>query len=94
MEELAAQLGRYREAILAPAEEAFQLASASYAEGEIESLELLDSRRTLQDVKQDFAASVYEHNLALIDLEQAVGTDLGWVMPAAPADALAPGEME
>ena len=94
MEELAAQLGRYREAILAPAEEAFRLASASYAEGEIESLELLDAQRTLQDVRQAFAESVYEHNLALIDLEQAVGTDLGWEMPAAAAGAHAPGVME
>lgn len=80
MAELAAQLGRYREAILSPAEEVFRLASASYAEGEIESLELLDAQRTLQNVRQAFAETVYEHNLALIDLEQAVGTDLGWEM--------------
>lgn len=52
VEELNRQVDRYRDSILAPAEEAFTLASASYSEGEIESLELLDSRRTLQAVRQ------------------------------------------
>jgi outer membrane protein TolC len=94
LEDLGRQVGRYRQSILTPAEEAFSLASASYSEGEIESLELLDSRRTLQEVRQAFAESVFEYNLALIDLEQAVGSELGWEMPAEPSSPLASGEEE
>ena len=89
---MARQVVRYRDSILAPAEEAFALATASYAEGEIESLELLDSQRTLQTVRQELAGSVFDHNLALIDLEQAVGADLGWEMPQQPISTHSPGE--
>jgi outer membrane protein TolC len=92
LEELTRQVVRYRDSILAPAEEAFVLATASYAEGEIESLELLDSQRTLQTVRQELAGSVFEHNLALIDLEQAVGVDLGWEMPRQPNPTHSSGE--
>jgi len=69
---------RYRNEILAIAEEAFRLARASYSEGEIESLELLlESQRTLQDVRQTYAETVFAYNLSLINLERAVGTGIG-----------------
>ncbi len=94
LEELAGQLSRYRDSILSSAEEAFSLATESYREGEIESLEMLYTQRTLQIVRQEFAESVFSYNLALIDLEQAVGSELGWEMPVDPLNGPAAGEVQ
>lgn len=74
---LGERVKRYRDVILAEAQEAFQIAEASYREGEIESLELLESQRTLQEVKQGFAETVFDYNLAIVNLEQATGIELG-----------------
>jgi cobalt-zinc-cadmium efflux system outer membrane protein len=77
-DKLAERVNKYRSDILAQAEEAFRIAQASYREGEIESLELLESQRTLQEVKRGFAETVFAYNIALIDLEHALGSKINW----------------
>lgn len=79
---LSERVRRYDDQILAQAEEAFRIAQASYREGEIENLELLESQRTLQEVRQGFADTVFSYNLALISLEGAVGREIGWESPS------------
>ena len=82
---------RFEDVILAQAEEAFRIAQASYREGEIESLELLESQRTLQETRQGFAGAIFQHNLALIRLERAIGSSLGWEANDQPTAENAPG---
>ena len=83
---------RFEEVILAQAEEAFRIAQASYREGEIESLELLESQRTLQGTRRGFAEAIFQHNLALIRLERAVGSNIGWEAGSQPASRITRGE--
>jgi cobalt-zinc-cadmium efflux system outer membrane protein len=75
---LADKVKRYRLDILEQAEEAFRIAQASYHEGEIENLELLESQRTLQEAKQGYAETVFAYNTSLIELERAVGCGIHW----------------
>jgi len=75
---LAERATRFRDEILVQAAEAFRLAQISYLEGEIGNLELLESQRTLQETTLSYAQAVFEYNLALIDLERAVGAVIDW----------------
>jgi cobalt-zinc-cadmium efflux system outer membrane protein len=66
----------YRVEILELATQAFELAEKSFREGEISSLELLESQRTLQEVKLGYVELICANNLAIIELERTIGADL------------------
>jgi cobalt-zinc-cadmium efflux system outer membrane protein len=58
------------------AEEVRAVALAAYQEGAIGLLEYLEAQRTLVDVRQRYAQSVFDAHAALLSLEQAAGRDL------------------
>jgi cobalt-zinc-cadmium efflux system outer membrane protein len=64
------------EAGVRQAEEVRAVALAAYQEGAIGLLEYLEAQRTLSDVRQRYAQSVFDAHASLLLLEQAAGTDL------------------
>jgi cobalt-zinc-cadmium efflux system outer membrane protein len=69
------QMGSF-EAGVRQAEEVRAVALAAYQEGAIGLLEYLEAQRTLSDVRQRYAQSVFDAHASLLLLEQAAGTDL------------------
>ena len=65
-----------QEEILVEAQEAYRIAVRSYEEGEIGNLELLEGQRTLMEVNLSYADALFEYNMALAELEKAVGGGL------------------
>jgi cobalt-zinc-cadmium efflux system outer membrane protein len=59
--------------ILAQAEEAHDMYLFSYQEGEIGGIELIEARRTLIEARGSHADALFEYDVALAALEQAVG---------------------
>ena len=72
----AERVAQFEGKTLIQAREAFKLAEANYREGEIDNLELLESQRTLQEVRKGYAQTLFEYDLAVINLERAVGKGL------------------
>ncbi len=66
----------FQEEILVEAQEAYRIAIRSYEEGEIGNLELLEGQRTLMEVNLSYADALFEYNMALAELEKAVGGGL------------------
>jgi cobalt-zinc-cadmium efflux system outer membrane protein len=66
----------FQEEILVEAQEAYRIAVRSYEEGEIGNLELLEGQRTLMEVNLSYADALFEYNMALAELEKAVGGGL------------------
>ena len=64
------------EAGVRQAEEVRAVALAAYQDGAIGLLEYLEAQRTLSDVRQRYAQSVFDAYAALLSLEQTAGTDL------------------
>jgi len=64
------------EAGVRQAEEVRAVALAAYQEGAIGLLEYLEAQRTLVDLRQQSARSLFDAHAALLSLEQAAGKDL------------------
>ncbi len=69
----AAQVRLYNSRIIHEAERTFEVASQSYAEGKVTYLERLEAQRTLTAVRQEYAEALFNHRVAVADLERAVG---------------------
>lgn len=63
-----------RDSVLLMAEESFKLADASYQEGKFEYLDMLDARRTFNEVQQQYLAAATEYHYRQIELQRIVGT--------------------
>ncbi len=72
----AAQVRLYKSRIIHEAERTFEVASQSYAEGKVTYLERLEAQRTLTAVRQEYAEALFNHRVAVADLEKAVGKEL------------------
>jgi cobalt-zinc-cadmium efflux system outer membrane protein len=70
-----------RDELLPQAQEAYRIASVSYALGGASALDLLDAKRTLLDAKSQYTDALGAASDARADLERAVGSPL----PAGPA---------
>jgi cobalt-zinc-cadmium efflux system outer membrane protein len=66
----------FQERILREAERSFEVASRSYAEGKATYLELLDAQKTLIEVREEYAAALFDYRSALYRLERASGGPL------------------
>ncbi|AHG91301.1 outer membrane efflux protein [Gemmatirosa kalamazoonensis] len=72
-----------RDELLPSAREAFRVASVSYSLGGSSALEVLDTRRALQDAQSQLAQALADANTARADLERALGVSLA-SLPAQP----------
>lgn len=65
-----------RDELVPASRQAFRIASASYALGGSSALEVLDTRRDLQDALSQLAAALADANASRADLERALGVPL------------------
>lgn len=62
--------------VLKEAETVYDMSVISYKEGKIGSIELIESRKTLLEIKQSYAETLYNCQLALAELEKSVGAKI------------------
>lgn len=67
----------YEKEILDEAEQVYQMSMISYKEGKTGSIELIESRRSLVEVKQAYAETLFNHRLAMVELEKFTGLPHG-----------------
>jgi len=71
-----AELGTTKTTIIPAAQEAYEAMKKAYQEGEKDYLELLDSQRTLLEVRRRNLLLQMEHHELIADLERIAGKDL------------------
>jgi len=67
------QIDFFEQQVLEEAEEVYNMSLISYKEGKIGSIELIQSRKTLIELKQSYAETLLNYRLALAELEKFVG---------------------
>jgi outer membrane protein TolC len=67
------QIEFFETEVLKEAEEVYRMSMISYKEGKIGSIELIQSRKTLIELKQSYAETLFNYQLALAELEKYVG---------------------
>lgn len=70
------QIVLFQDKILAQAQEAYDLYSYSFQEGEISGIELIEARRTLIEARESYADALFVYNMALSSLEKAAGVPI------------------
>lgn len=70
------QIEFFEKEVLKEAEEVYRMSMISYKEGKIGSIELIESRKTLIELKQSYAETLLNYQLALAELEKFVGGSL------------------
>lgn len=63
----------FEKEILKEAEEVYRISMISFKEGKIGGIELIDSRRSLVELKQSYAETLFNYRLALAELEKLLG---------------------
>ncbi len=64
----------FQKEVLKEAEEVYEMSMISYKEGKIGRIELIQSRKTLRELKQQCAETLYNFQLALADVQKAAGS--------------------
>lgn len=72
------RLEKYQQIIISTAREALDIANASYEEGEIGNMELIEVKRTYQQARMNLLQTTLEYNQTLISLESSIGKELVW----------------
>ena len=70
------QIQLFEKEVLDEAEQVYQMSMISYQEGKIGSIELIESRRSLAELKQAYAETLFNYQLALAELEKSLGTSI------------------
>lgn len=70
------QIDLFEKEILDEAETVYRMSMISYKEGKIGSIELIESRRSLVELKQAYAETLFNHQLAMAELEKLLGTPM------------------
>ncbi|MFC1661380.1 TolC family protein [Gemmatimonadota bacterium] len=70
------QIRLFEEAILAQAEEAYQMYQFAYEQGEIDAIDLIEARRTLNDARTSYADALYNYDVARAAIEKSIGRPL------------------
>jgi cobalt-zinc-cadmium efflux system outer membrane protein len=69
------QIEAFRNELLDEADESRSIALAAYQEGATQLLPLLDAQRTRTEVRQQYFRTLFDYEVARVDLELAVGKD-------------------
>jgi outer membrane protein TolC len=67
------QIQLFEKEVLDEAQQVYQMSMISYREGKIGSIELMESRRSLAELKQVYAETQFNYQVALADLEKSLG---------------------
>ncbi len=70
------QIEFFEKQVLQEAEEVYNMSLISYKEGKIGGIELIQSRKTLIELKQAYAGTLFNYQSALAELEKFVGGPL------------------
>ena len=70
------QIRLFEEDILTQAEEAYEMYQFAYQQGEIEAIDLIESRRTLNDVRTSYVDALYNYDVARAAIERSIGRPL------------------
>ncbi|UCH96692.1 MAG: TolC family protein [Candidatus Aminicenantes bacterium] len=70
------QIQLFEKEVLDEAEQVYHMSMISYQEGKIGSIELIESRRSLAEIKQVYAETLFNYQLALAELEKSLGTSI------------------
>lgn len=72
-ESYTSQLNHYQNGLLSSANQVLEGKSYSYKRGEVSLLEVLDARRTYDDVQSQYIETLFQSNAALVELERSAG---------------------
>ncbi|MDQ1351059.1 MAG: TolC family protein [Acidobacteriota bacterium] len=75
------QVEFFEKDVLDEAQQVYQMSLISFQEGKTGSIELLEARRSLADLKQSYAESLFSYQAALAELEKSLGTTLAGGIP-------------
>jgi outer membrane protein TolC len=67
------QIRLFEEDILTQAEEAYQMYEFAYQQGEIEAIDLIETRRTLNDARTSYVDALYNYEVARAAIERSLG---------------------
>ena len=67
------QIRLFEEDILTQAEEAYQMYEFAYQQGEIGAIDLIESRRTLNDARTSYADALFTYDVARAAIERSIG---------------------
>jgi cobalt-zinc-cadmium efflux system outer membrane protein len=70
------QIRLFEEDILTQAEEAYEMYQFAYQQGEIDAIDLIESRRTLNDVRTSYVDALYNYDVARAAIERSIGRPL------------------
>jgi len=70
------QVQIFRDELLNQADESQSIALAAYQEGATPLLTVLDAERTRAEVRQQYFKTIFDYQIALSDLELAVGKEI------------------
>ena len=70
------QIQLFEREVLKEADEVYRMAMISYQEGKISSIALIDTRRTLIDLKKSYLETLLQYHLAMADLEKLIGRSI------------------
>jgi cobalt-zinc-cadmium efflux system outer membrane protein len=70
------QIDLFEEEVLTEAEQVYEMSMISYKEGKTGSIELIESRRTLIELRGLYAEALFNYCLSLAELEKFVGTKI------------------
>lgn len=86
------QVRLFEKEVLDEAEQVYQMSMMSYREGKIGSIELIESRRSLVELKQVYAETLFNYQLALAELEKSLGTSMGKISHRGHRDKIEEGD--
>jgi outer membrane protein TolC len=70
------QIRLFEEDILTQAEQAYEMYQFAYQQGEIDAIDLIESRRTLNDVRTSYVDALYNYDVARAAIERSIGRPL------------------
>jgi cobalt-zinc-cadmium efflux system outer membrane protein len=70
------QIQLFEEDILTQAEQAYEMYQFAYQQGEIDAIDLIESRRTLNDVRTSYIDALYNYDVARAAIERSIGRPL------------------
>jgi outer membrane protein TolC len=70
------QIRLFEEEILTQAEDAYRMYEFAYQQGEIEAMDLIEARRTLNDARTSYADALFNYDVARAAIERSVGRPL------------------
>jgi cobalt-zinc-cadmium efflux system outer membrane protein len=71
------QVELFEKEALTEAEQVYRMALESYQEGKTGSIESIEARRSLVDLRQSYAETLFNYRAAIAELEKSLGAPLG-----------------